>query len=91
MLLYFVVLYKNKTCTYIKLVTFFVWFLTKFVVSNSCYQGGSVKKYTFKLSKDKKENTVISAPIATHNKLFDKSWTIMVKRSSIPTSGYKLT
>ena len=58
---------------------------------NSCYQGGSFKNNTLKLSKDKKEDTLISAPIATRNKLFDKSWNTIVKRLSIPTSEYKTT
>ena len=67
----------NKTRRYIKLVTFFVWFLTKFVVLLS---SSSLKNNTLKISKNKKEDTLISAPIPTRNKLFDKSWTIMVKR-----------
>ena len=54
-------------------------------------QGGSLKNNTLKIIKDKKEDTLISAPIATRNKIFDKSWTIMVKRLSIPASEYKTT
>ena len=83
-------LYKNKTRRYIKLVTFYCLVFNYICGPNSCYQGGSFKNNTFKLNKDKKEDTVISAP-TTRNKLFDKSWTIMVKRSSIPASEYKLT
>ena len=61
-------------------MTFFVWSLTKFVVRIPVIKEIHSKNYTLKLSKDKKEDTMISAPIATCNKLFDKSWTIMVKR-----------
>ena len=72
-------------------MAFFVWSLIKFVVRISVIKEVHSKNNTLKLSKDKKKDTLISAPTATRNKLFDKSWTIMVKRLSIPASEYKTT